>query len=279
MTPLKNRIDFAGIISVNNCNPNGDPLNGGVPRINFDGYGLMSDVCLKHKIRKRLKESGYGILIESNEFVTDGLYSISSRVKNAHIDSAKERNSFVRAVCEKWIDVRAFGQVFAYKGLNVCGSSVGIRGPVSIQYAQSIDIPLIETIQVAKCTNMSDPKNPEQKDRSTLGIKYIVDHGIYVFYGSIMPQLASLTGFSAEDAEAVKQAIVKMFYNDSSASRPAGSMVMEKVFWWTHNCPSGQYSPAKVHRSLSVIPLDDPPYYRIELNNLPNLDPEIIEGW
>jgi CRISPR-associated protein Csd2 len=83
-------------------------------------------------------------------------------------------------------------------------------------------------------------------------MKHRVDHGVYVFYGAMNPQLATKTGFSDEDAEAIKEALRTLFVNDASSARPEGSMEVYKIYWWKHNSPNGQYSSAKVHRLLNV---------------------------
>lgn len=281
MEILKNRIDFTGIISAQMCNPNGDPLNENTPRTDWEGYGIISDVCLKRKIRDRLQEAGFGILNEKPESTSDGNFSILGKIKAdpelKKLIKANNSTGFKNAACNKWIDVRSFGQVFAFKDKDTGNVSVGVRGPVSIQFAKTIDVPFIDSVNFTKAINAI--QNDDKKDGSTLNNKYIVSRGIYVFYGSIYPQLAAKTGFTIDDAMALKNAIVNMFANDASASRPAGSMTMEKVYWWQHNNFNGQYSPAKVHRSLKVIATDIEPYYEVELESLPGLEPEIIEGW
>ena len=107
-----------------------------------------------------------------------------------------------------------------------------------------------------------------------MGMKHRVDHGIYVFFGSMNPQLAERTGFSDDDAEAIKQVLPRMFENDASSARPEGSMEVLKVIWWKHSCKSGQYSSAKVHRSLTVKPDG-----KIDLARLEGLEPEQIDGF
>jgi len=108
------------------------------------------------------------------------------------------------------------------------------------------------------------------------------DHGVYVFYGSMNPQLAIKTGFSDEDAQAIKEALRTLFVNDASSARPEGSMEVHRVYWWEHNSPNGQYSSAKVHRLLRVKPNKDEPRsiedYDITLGELPGLKCEVIEG-
>ena len=131
MNKFTNKIDFAVTITVNRANPNGDPLNGNRPREDVEGYGEMSDVCIKRKIRNRLQDMGENIFVQMNERSEDGCKSLAERVKkNEELQKAikeKDNQAFEKAACETWIDVRAFGQVFAFEKK----MSVGIRGPVS----------------------------------------------------------------------------------------------------------------------------------------------------
>jgi CRISPR-associated protein Csd2 len=194
----------------------------------------------------------------------------------------KDRDLAIKESCSKWIDVRTFGQVFAYsEGAKGEGVSIGIRGPVSIHPAFSVAPVLDRTssIQITKSVK-GDVKD---KASDTMGMKHRVDHGLYVFYGSMNPQLASKTEFSDEDALAIKEALRTLFVNDASSARPEGSMEVYKVYWWEHNSPNGQYSSAKVHRLLTVEPCADEPRnidqdYNITLGELPGLQCEVIDG-
>jgi len=284
MTVLDRKIDFAVVFTVRNANPNGDPLNGNRPRQNYDGYGEVSDVCIKRKIRNRLQDSGEAILIQSDERRDDGHRSIKDRVDaNEELQQyakgkTKDNNLYAQIACQSWIDVRSFGQVFAFSGSGSAGVSIGIRGPVSIHTAVSLEPIDITTMQITKSVNTTtNTRNPDQKTSDTMGMKHRVDYGEYVFYGSINPQLAEKTGFTFEDAEKIKQALITLFENDTSSARPDGSMEVNKVFWWEHQSKLGQYSSAKVHRTLSealksgysesLTPLD-----------LEGLEVELIEG-
>ena len=115
-------------------------------------------------------------------------------------------------------------------------------------------------------------------------MKHRVDHGIYVFYGSMNPQLATKTGFSDEDANAIKNSLKALFENDASSARPEGSMEVHKVYWWIHNSLSGQFSSAKVHRTLQVsvkVGVIDPKSiddYDIVVAKLEGLEPEVVDG-
>lgn len=284
MPTLNSKIDFAVIVCVNNANPNGDPLNGNRPRVTFDGFGELSDVSIKRKIRNRLLGDGYGIFVQSDDNRVDDYRSLRSRADGVlkHVN-AKDEVKFREAACKEWLDVRAFGQLFAYKGSgDDAGVSVGIRGPVSIHPAFSV-APVLDRISSVQITkSVSGEGDGSKRGSDTMGMKHRVDHGVYVFYGSMNPQLATKTGFSDEDAEAIKDAIRTLFRNDASSARPEGSMEVFKVYWWRHNSLNGQYSSAKVHRLLEVKPTKDEPKsigdYEIILNELPGLACEVIEG-
>ena len=280
MSKFMNKVDFAVVVEVNHANPNGDPLNGNRPRETYDGFGEISDVCIKRKIRNRLQDMGECIFVQSADRTDDGCKSLSERTKkNEELQKAvkaKDNLAYAKIACETWTDVRAFGQVFAFKDDKV---SVGVRGPVSVQSAFSVKEINIDSLQITKSVN-SEPS--EKKSSDTMGMKHRVDAALYVIKGSINQQLAEKTGFSEEDAEKIKQALCSLFVNDSSSARPDGSMEVRNVYWWKHNCPIGQYSSAKVHRLLNVIALkkdlksfED---YKIELGSLEGLEVEILEG-
>lgn len=265
---LTNKIDFAVIISVKRANPNGDPLNGNRPRQTYDGYGEISDVCLKRKIRNRLQDMAETIFVQSDDNRAPG---DEFRSLNDRFNAAKLGEDTKTEACKKWFDVRAFGQVFAFKKKEKKGAgkkendpdstdenadavSIGIRGPVTIQSAFSVEPITPDSLQIVKSVNLETEKNPDKKAPDTMGMKHRVDKGIYVAYGAINTQLANKTGFSDDDAEKIKAALRSLFVNDVSSARPEGSMEVVKVIWWKHNSPTGQYSSAKVHRSLKVNP-------------------------
>lgn len=281
MSVLDRKIDFAVVLTVRNANPNGDPLNGNRPRQNYDGHGEISDVCIKRKIRNRLQDMGESILVQSDERRDDGYRSIKDRVDgNEELQKyakgkTKDNILYSKIVCESWMDVRSFGQVFAFSGSEV---SIGIRGPVSIHTAVSLEPIDISTMQITKSVNSTtNTKDPDKKTSDTMGLKHRVDYGVYVFYGSINPQLAEKTGFTYEDAEKIKQALITLFANDTSSARPDGSMEVNKVYWWEHNSKLGQYSSAKVHRTLGDV-LKEGYSDTLIPNKLEGLEVEVYEG-
>ncbi|MDO5716252.1 MAG: type I-C CRISPR-associated protein Cas7/Csd2 [Tissierellia bacterium] len=278
MKMINKKIDFVGIISVTNANPNGDPLTGNRPRENYEGYGEISDVCLKRKIRNRLQDMGEKIFVQMEERSDDGCNSLSDRMKNL-VKGNKDKDEVSKMVCEEWIDVRSFGQVFAFKDKE--NMSLGVRGPVSIHSAFSVDPVDITSLQITKSVN-SEPSDGK-KSSDTMGMKHRVDFGIYLLKGSINCQLSEITGFNEEDAEKIKEAIRTIFDNDASSARPDGSMTMERLYWWTHNSKLGDYPSSKVHRQITVkkkenvdIPKSIEDYEVIE-EKLPNLHLDYYE--
>jgi CRISPR-associated protein Csd2 len=257
MSILRNKIDFAAVISVSNANPNGDPLNGNMPRVTSEGFGEISDVCLKRKIRNRLMDMGESVFVQSEDNNVDRYGSLRERAKaNLDLMAAEKANNdteFARIACASWIDVRSFGQVFAFKGDkdDKNGVSVGVRGPVSIHPAFSQDVVDITSIQITKSVN-NEPSEKSKKSSDTMGMKHRIDFGVYLIKGSINPQLAEKTGFTEEDSEKIKEALRTIFVNDCSSARPDGSMAVHKLYWWTHNNKIGQYSSKRVHDCVKI---------------------------
>lgn len=265
MTSLQNKIDFAIVFRVKHANPNGDPLNGNRPRTDYEGLGEVTDVCLKRKLRDRLLEGGHRIFVQSDDRRAKGddYKTLADRAKGVLGDKLGGAETVERA-CAEWFDVRAFGQLFAIKSnkkgkkkdettddaAGDTGISIGIRGPVSIQSAFSMAPVSVTSTQITK--SVSGEGDGKTRSSDTMGMKHRVDQGIYVTYGSINPQLAERTGFSAEDAAVIKAILPKLFENDASSARPEGSMEILKVVWWQHPGKSGLCSSAKVHRSVSI---------------------------
>lgn len=282
MTILQNKIDFAAIISVTRANINGDPLNGNRPREDYSGYGIISDVAIKRKLRNRLQDLGECIFVQSDDRSDDGCKSLKERAESyepfkTEISKGKkaDRDKCLKLACEKWFDVRAFGQVFAFKGDEV---SISVRGPVSIQQAVSISPIDIVDMQITKSVNSEAGKSGKSSD--TMGMKHYVNFGLYVIRGSINCQLAEKTGFSYEDAQKIKEALCTLFENDASAARPEGSCEVCRVYWWEHASKTPKETSAMIQRSLKVTPIKENPdsfdSYKVELEETECV-PEIID--
>ncbi|WP_031500087.1 type I-C CRISPR-associated protein Cas7/Csd2 [Bryobacter aggregatus] len=279
MSTLQHKIDFALVLRVKNANPNGDPLNGNRPRTDYEGLGEITDVCLKRKLRDRLQEAGEAIFVQSDDRKIDGEPSLRERARSEtnglgqKAFSKWKKEDTAKAACEKWFDVRAFGQVFAFgKDGDASGVSIPVRGPVTIQSAFSKEPVSVTSTQITK--SVSGEGDGSKRGSDTMGMKHRVDSGIYECYGSINPQLAERTGFSDADAERLKSILPKLFENDASSARPEGSMEVLKLIWWKHGSKSGQYSSAKVHRSLQVGKDGG-----IEIAELAGLEPDVIDGF
>lgn len=280
MTQLQHKIDFVALLSVDRANANGDPLNGNRPRTDYNGFGEMSDVCIKRKLRNRMQDLGQAVFVQTADRCDDGFGSLSERA-SATLKGVKDPDEYAKTACETWLDVRTFGQVFAFKDNK--GVSIGVRGPVSIHQAVSVSPVDVESMQITKSVN-GEKSAKGQRTSDTMGMKHFVRFGVYLLKGSINVQLAEKTGFSQEDADIVKECLRTLFVNDASSARPEGSMEVQRLYWWEHNCKDGQYSSAKVHRSVKVTPKDGVQIperfddYNVELEPLPGLEAEIIDG-
>jgi CRISPR-associated protein Csd2 len=230
----------------------------------------------------------HSVFVQSDDRKVDEYKSLRQRAEAA-LGNKLGSEETTKLACEKWLDVRAFGQLFALPGKKGkkkggdegedtsgdTGISIGIRGPVTIQSAFSVESVNVTSTQITK--SVSGEGDGTKRGSDTMGMKHRVDNGIYVFYGSMNPQLAVRTGFTDEDAKVLKEILPNLFENDESSARPAGSMQVLKVLWWDHGCKAGKYSSAKVHRSLKVNP--DGTYKINELNELQDFKPEEIQGF
>ncbi len=296
MSTLQHKIDFAVIFRVTNANPNGDPLNGNRPRTDYANFGEVTDVAIKRKLRDRLletwvangkQEDGNKIYVQSDDRRTDECRSLRERF-DKELGKEAGGSKTAELACQKWLDVRAFGQLFALKATTAkktskkteddgepqgdTGVSIGIRGPVTVQSAFSVEPIDVSSTQITK--SVSGEGDGSKRGSDTMGMKHRVDRGVYKFFGSMNPQLAEKTKFTNIDAQAIKAVLPRLFENDESSARPAGSMQVLNVIWWEHNCKSGQYSSARVHGSLQVNPDGS-----FELQPMDGLVPQVIEGF
>ena len=237
---LENKIDFMVTIEVREANANGDPLSGNMPRTDAKGHGLISDVAIKRKIRNRMQDFGHPTFVQAGDRIEDEFRSLEKRFSNQF--NEKDSDEDIEEKANKlWLDVRSFGQVFTY-----LKKSIGVRGPVSINMAKSLEPIVISSLQITRSTNGMEAKNESGRSSDTMGMKYFVDYGVYLLKGSINPNFAEKTGFSTEDVEVIKQALVSLFENDASSARPEGSMRVREVFWFTHSNKLGNISSARV---------------------------------
>ena len=261
--PIKNRYEFVVLFDVENGNPNGDPDAGNMPRVDPEtGYGLVTDVCLKRKIRNYVEmakegEKGYRI------YIKDGV-PLNSSDKEAcayvgadpdKLKEAKKKDEHLDEkirdfMCSNFYDIRTFGAVMTTftKGALNCGQ---VRGPVQLGFARSIDpiLPQEVTITRVAITTEADA----EKKNTEMGRKYIVPYGLYRAEGYVSANLArKTTGFSEEDLELLWTAILNMFENDHSAAR--GKMAVRELIVFKHNCELGC---APAHKLFDLIYIKD----------------------
>ncbi len=258
--PIQNRCDFVMLFDVENGNPNGNPDAGNMPRVDPEtGYGLVTDVCLKRKIRNyvdTLKEDapGYRIYIkegvplnrsDSEAVRTLGISEDLKAAKKADPDIDRRLRDYM---CENYFDIRAFGAVMTtfVKGALNCGQ---VRGPVQIGFARSVDpvVPQEVTITRVAITTEADA----EKKGTEMGRKHIIPYALYRAEGFVSANLArKSTGFSDDDLHLLWQAILNMFENDRSAAR--GKMAMRELIVFKHASEMGSTPAYKLFDAVSV---------------------------
>lgn len=234
---LLHKIDFMALISVSGADPNGDPLCGGRPRTDTNGYGIITDVCIKRKLRDRLAEMGENILITPQNDRSD---SIAKRIAAIKLQDSSD-------ICSHFYDARAFGQVAAMSRSPL--RTNGIRGAVSIGHSFSLHPVDIIELPITRCINS---ETGTRRGSDTLGFRCFVRYGLYVLKGSINTHYAAKNGFSEDDAEKLKGALCNLFQNDASTARPEGSMTVERLYWWRHSSAYGDYPSHIVFSSVKA---------------------------
>lgn len=262
--PIKNRYDFVILFDVENGNPNGDPDAGNMPRIDPEtGYGLVTDVCLKRKIRnyvETLKEDAPGYRI----YIKDGVplnrsdnEAIAALGIDGDLKAAKKSTPDIDRklrdwMCQNFFDIRTFGAVMTtfVKGALNCGQ---VRGPVQLGFARSVDpiVPQEVTITRVAITTEADA----EKKGTEMGRKHIVPYGLYRAEGFVSANLArKTTGFSDEDLQLLWQAILNMFENDHSAAR--GKMAVRELIIFKHDSELGNAPSYKLFDAVTVARKD-----------------------
>lgn len=265
---IQNRYDFVVLFDVENGNPNGDPDAGNMPRIDPEtGYGMITDVCLKRKIRNYVEtvkedEAGYKIYIKDSVPLNRSdktaltYIGLDENDKDALKKMKKDDPELDKKVrdfmCENYYDIRTFGAVmttFVSMNLN-CGQ---VRGPVQLGFARSVDpiIPQEVTITRIAITKESDAENK----KTEMGRKYIVPYGLYRVEGFVSANLArKVTGFSEEDLQLLWKAIENMFENDRSAAR--GKMAVRELIVFKHASELGDAPAHKLFDAVKVFRKD-----------------------
>ena len=258
---IKSRYEFVIILDVENGNPNGDPDAGNMPRVDPEtGYGIITDVCLKRKIRnvvEAMKEDMQGYKIYIKEGIPLNRSDRSAfeylGVDEKDIKEAKKKDADLdlkvrNFMCENFYDVRTFGAVmttFTKNNLN-CGQ---VRGPVQLSFAKSVEpvVPQELTITRTAITTEEDAANK----KTEMGRKYIIPYGLYRAEGYVSANLAKkVTGFSEEDLELLWKAILNMFEVDHSAAR--GKMAVRKLVIFKHSSEFGDAPAYKLFDAVKI---------------------------
>lgn len=245
---MKNRYDFLFLFDAQDANPNGDPDAGNLPRIDVEtSQGLVTDVCLKRKIRNFVDQTS-----------DNRIYFVEGAVHNLqHKDAYKAigetpaqkvkpeiKDKATAWMCENYFDVRTFGAVMSTE-IN-CGQ---VRGPVQLSFARSID-PIVASEHAITRTSVTNEKDIE-KER-TMGRKFTVPYGLYLAKGFVNPFLAEQTGFSDDDLELLFTALENAFQFDQSAARPAGSMNPRGLIVFKHDSQLGNAPSHKLFEAVTV---------------------------
>lgn len=245
-----NKIDFILLFDVADANPNGDPDAGNFPRTDAEtSHGLITDVCLKRKIRNYVQLTrsdipGYEIYVKEKAILTN-------QQKRAYdsVGKAGTEESAKSWMCRNFYDVRTFGAVMSLKEAN-CGQ---VRGPVQLSFARSIDPITQQEFTVTRCAVATEKEAKAQKgDNRTMGRKFTVPYALYMAKGTINPFLAEQTGFSDADLDVLVEALTHLFEFDASAARPAGSMSVRKLILFRHDSMLGNAPSHKLYESLFV---------------------------
>lgn len=261
MEAIQNRYEFVILFEVENGNPNGDPDAGNMPRIDPEtGYGIVTDVCLKRKIRNYVKtvkdnESGYGIYIQDtiplNTIDKTAYKYLDVDEKNIKDQKKKKPELDVQIrdfMCKNYYDIRAFGAVmttFVKAALN-CGQ---VRGPVQLGFARSIDPVVQQEVTITRVAITTE--EDAEKKGTEMGRKYIIPYALYRAEGFVSANLAQkTTGFSQSDLELLWDAIINMFEHDHSAAR--GKMAVRELIVFKHDSVLGNAPAYKLFETVSV---------------------------
>ncbi len=295
--PIQKRYDFMLFFDVKDGNPNGDPDAGNLPRIDAEtGHGLVTDVCLKRKIRnyvgmKYEDKAPYSIFIKEkailNNTIKQAYISLDIDLKNAPADNAdgskrnKENQGQGREVdrakqflCHNFFDIRTFGAVLS------TGANAGqVRGPAQLTFARSVDPVVALEHSITRMAVTTEAESEKQSgDNRTMGRKFTVPYGLYCGYGFISAPFAEQTGFGEEDLELLWESLKNMFDHDRSAAR--GLMSTRKLIVFEHNSKMGDAPVQELFDAVKVIRCDENKParefsdYSIEIN-LANIPPGV----
>ncbi len=287
MAVIGNRYEFVVLFDVENGNPNGDPDSGNMPRIDPEsGHGLVTDVCLKRKIRNYVEtvkenEAGFGIYIKEgvplNSSDERACEALGVKTDEKELKAAKKKDPDLDRklrdfMCQNFFDVRTFGAVMTtfVKGALNCGQ---VRGPVQLSFSKSVDPVVPQEVTITRVA-ITTEKDAEKKSNE-MGRKYIVPYGLYRCEGYVSANLArKTTGFSEDDLSLLWEALLNMFEHDHSAAR--GKMSVRELIVFRHDSELGNAPAHKLFESVQVNRKEDVVLprsysdYHVTVGDMPN---------
>lgn len=270
---LKKRYDFVLLFDVKDGNPNGDPDAGNLPRLDAEtGNGLVTDVCLKRKVRNFVQlakqgEAGYDIFVKEKAILNNAIDEAhDSEAVKAQKKDADKTETARQFMCAKYFDIRTFGAVMS------TGKNAGqVRGPVQMTFGRSIDPIISSEHSITRMAVATEAEAEKQKgDNRTMGRKFTVPYGLYVSHGFISAHLAAQTGFTTDDLNVFWEALEKMFWEDHSAAR--GEMNVRGLYVFEHDSALGRapahelFEKIKVERKDSSIPARSFDDYKVTID-------------
>mgnify|MGYP000984782376 CR=1 FL=1 len=250
---ITKRYDFVVLFDVQDGNPNGDPDAGNLPRVDAEtGMGLVTDVCLKRKVRNFVQltqegKDGYGIFIKEKAILNQAIDeaheqdSVSKKEKGDKTEAAR------KWMCEKYFDIRTFGAVMS------TGKNAGqVRGPIQMTFARSVEPVVVLEHSITRMAVATEAEAEKQSgDNRTMGRKFTVPYGLYRGHGFVSAHLANQTGFSQEDLELFWKAVEQMFEHDRSAAR--GLMSTRALLVFEHDSALGN---APAHKLFDLVKVE-----------------------
>lgn len=284
MEAIRNRYEFVVLFDVENGNPNGDPDAANAPRTDAEtGLGIVTDVCLKRKIRnyvELVKEGvpGYNILIKTDKPLNAKFAEAHTAAGSTQKKKSAEDIAAARAyMCENYYDVRTFGAVMS-TGEAPCGI---VRGPVQLNFARSLDPVFPQELTITRQAITDAKKYAEQAEKNgvmtEMGKKNVVPYGLYRAEGYVSAMLAQkTTGFSEEDLELLWEAVINMFEHDHSAAR--GKMCVRGLYVFKHDCALGNAPSALLFEKIRVEKKTDVAYPRSFSDYTVSVDEDMPNG-
>lgn len=268
---MNNRYDFIYLFDVKDANPNGDPDAGNLPRVDAEtGHGLLTDVCLKRKVRNFIQTTnptsqdqdaegdakGYDVYVREKAILNN---QHGRAYKKLAIDpkttEQPDRDNARKWMCQNFYDIRSFGAVMT-TGVN-CGQ---VRGPVQLSFSRSIDPIVASEHSVTRCAVTTEKEAKAQSgDNRTMGRKFTIPYALYRTHGFINPFLADQTGFDDNDLELFFNAMENAFQFDASAARPAGSMSPRALLVFKHDNQLGKAPSHVLFERLKITPFEKEP--------------------